>query len=131
MPDVAHVHRGSLRDVTISLLFELKNEYGGFVDYVWFTAKIKKFSRRPRDGHLLIEVRFPGESGDTTVGLSDSKVYDVDWVLLSENKEGGMSFISFTASSGSPQSLLHGRNAYNTAYWIFSFMGLLFVFSLA
>ena len=73
------------------LLFELKNEFGGFVDYEWFTAKIKKYSRRPRDGYLVIEVRFPGDSGDTTVGMSDSElVYDVGWVLVSENREGGM-----------------------------------------
>ena len=60
---------GSLKDATMSLLFELKNEFGGFVDYEWFTAKMKKCSRRPRDGHLVIEVHFPGDIGDTTVDL--------------------------------------------------------------
>ena len=92
MPDVAHVHPGSLKDATMPLIFELKNEFGGFVDYEWFTAKIKKCSRRPCDGHLVIEGRFPGDIGETTVDLSDSElVYDVDWVLVSKNKEGGMS----------------------------------------
>ena len=93
MPDVARVQPESLIDVTMSLLFELKNEYGGLVDYEWFTAKIKKCSRRPRDKHLTVEIRFPGDDGDSTVDLSelsDGKVYEVDWVLLCENKDGGM-----------------------------------------
>ena len=58
----------------MSLLFELKNEFGGFVDYEWFTAKIKKCSRRPRDGHLVIEVHFPGDIGDTTVDGNDASL---------------------------------------------------------
>ena len=39
---------------------------------------------------LLVEARFPGEKGNTTVGLSKDKAYLTDWVLIEEKKDGGM-----------------------------------------
>ena len=45
---------------------------------------------RTRDQHLLVEARFPGEKGNTTVDLSEGRAYLTDWVLIEEKKDGGM-----------------------------------------
>ena len=95
-PDLASVDPPSLRGLMFAQLFKIVVDNGVFLDWEWHSAKVKKASRRPRDSHLIIEVKFAGESGARSIDLSDGKQYtptpsadmDVAWVLLVEVRDG-------------------------------------------
>ena len=87
--------------------FELKGEYGGFLHCEWFTAKTKKAARCPRDQNLVVGVRFPGERGGTSAGLSKPRPYkilllDFPWHLT----QGPASALHFNYSARSSVSLV-------------------------
>ena len=95
-PDLACVDPASLKGLVFAQLFKIVVDNDVFLDWEWPSAKVKKASRRPRDSHLIIEVKFAGESGARSIDLSDGKQYtptpsadmDVAWVLLVEVRDG-------------------------------------------
>ena len=70
-------------------MFENKNDYGGHLTWEWYKGEIKK-AWRDKHNHVWVQFLFPGEGEESKVDLSDGKKYLTDWVLLSEQKEGGM-----------------------------------------
>ena len=70
---------------------ENKNDYGGHLTWEWYKGKIKK-AWRDKHNHVWVQLLFPGDDEESKVDLSDGKKlkYLTDWVLLSEQKEGGM-----------------------------------------
>ena len=95
-PDLACVDPASLKGLMFAQLFKIVVDNDVFLDWEWHSAKVKKASRRPRDSHLIIEVKFAGESGARSIVLSDGKQYtptpsadmDFAWVLLVEVRGG-------------------------------------------
>ena len=73
--DLACVDPASLKGLMFAQLFKIVVDNDVFLDWEWHSAKVKKASRRPRDSHLIIEVKFAGESGARSIGLSDGKQY--------------------------------------------------------
>jgi len=108
MIDVSKCDPASLVNCQLGQLFRIDNEYGGFLHWEWYTAMIKKATRRTRDQHLLVEARFPGEKGNTTVDLSEGKAYLTDWVLIEEKKDGGMVRKKKQAAATAAQSAATG-----------------------
>ena len=87
----------SLKGLLFAQLFKIVVDNDVFLDWEWHSAKVKKAPRRPRDSHLITDVKFAGESGPRSIGLSDGKQYtsapssahmDVAWVLLVEVRDG-------------------------------------------
>ena len=75
--------------MVLALLSENKNDYGGHLTWEWYKEKITK-ARRDKHNHVWVQLLFPGDDEEYKVDLSDGKKYLTDWVLLSEQKEGGM-----------------------------------------
>ena len=77
--------------MVLALLSENKNDYGGHLTWEWYKGKIKK-AWRDKHNHVWVQLLFPGDDEESKVDLSDGKKlkYLTDWVLLSEQKEGGM-----------------------------------------
>ena len=80
MIDVSSCDPASLVSCQLGQLFRIDNGFDGVLHWEWYTAKIEKATRRARDQHLLVEATFPGDKANTTVDLSEGKVYLTDWV---------------------------------------------------
>ena len=90
-PNLASAELSTLNGVMLALLFENKNDYAGHLTWEWYKGKITK-ARRDKHNHVWVQLLFPGDDEESKVDLSDDKKlkYLTDWVLLSEQKEGGM-----------------------------------------
>ena len=88
-PNLASAELSTLNGVVLALLFENKNDYGGHLTWEWYKGKIKK-AWRDKHNHVWVQLLFPGDDEESKIDLSDGKKYLTGWVLLSEQKEGGM-----------------------------------------
>ena len=95
--DLKNADPTSLVGQTLVLLFKVELENNVFIDWEWHAAPIVKASRRSRDKHVVVDVKFPGDKGKIRqIDLSDGKQYTptpsagmaTAWVLQNENREG-------------------------------------------
>ena len=95
--DLKNADPTSLVGQALVLLFKVELENNVFIDWEWHAAPIVKASRRSRDKHVVVDVKFPGDKGKIRqIDLSDGKQYTptpsagmaTAWVLQNENREG-------------------------------------------
>ena len=90
-PDLSRVEVGALKDRMIvfnepQVTGEGDDEVVQYYQWSPIYKTTKKVKRRKDDGHVIAETKM--SKGKCDVDLSDGKVYGVDWVLLSDIKEG-------------------------------------------